>query len=200
MQRPFDQNADDFTLEKIIEFGFDQYAEAINEISGAATKELAIEQVWTKFVHGIIYILTIRLSDHLKWHYYDKRWEFTLRQNVQHHLGQSEDWIFCVWLVMHIYAMFNVTRFSAFVGITDVISSILSIRKLYIQPFDSVSWILTIKFLTFKDWECQTVKMHLSLKNWKSVIIHEMYGSVGWMMWKIFFSEKNLWLYKQITC
>jgi len=37
------------------------------------------------------------------------------------------------------YAMFDVTRFSAFVGITDVISSILSIRKLYIQPFDSVS-------------------------------------------------------------
>ncbi|WAR21987.1 DYH2-like protein [Mya arenaria] len=44
MQRPFDQNADDFTLERIIEFGFDQYAEGINEISGAATKELAIEQ------------------------------------------------------------------------------------------------------------------------------------------------------------
>jgi len=66
MQRPFDQNADDFTLEKIIEFGFDQYAEAINEISGAATKELAIEQVQTKFVHGIIDISTIRLSDHLK--------------------------------------------------------------------------------------------------------------------------------------
>lgn len=45
MQRQFDHQANDFTLEKIIEYGFDQYAEGINEISGAATKELAIEQV-----------------------------------------------------------------------------------------------------------------------------------------------------------
>ena len=44
MSRSFDQEAEDFTLEKIIEFGFDQYAEQINDISGAATKELAIEQ------------------------------------------------------------------------------------------------------------------------------------------------------------
>jgi len=45
MARPFDHEADDFTLEKIIEYGFDQFAEGINDISGAATKELAIEQV-----------------------------------------------------------------------------------------------------------------------------------------------------------
>ena len=45
MQRQFDHTAEDFTLEKIIEYGFDQFAEPINEISGAATKELAIEQV-----------------------------------------------------------------------------------------------------------------------------------------------------------
>lgn len=45
MQRQFNHEADDFTLEKIIEYGFDQYAETINEISGAATKELAIELV-----------------------------------------------------------------------------------------------------------------------------------------------------------
>ena len=45
MQRQFDHNSDDFTLERIIEFGFDQFAEQINDISGAATKELAIEQV-----------------------------------------------------------------------------------------------------------------------------------------------------------
>ena len=45
MARQFDHEADDFTLEKIIEFGFDQYAEQIGDISGAATKELAIEQV-----------------------------------------------------------------------------------------------------------------------------------------------------------
>ncbi|XP_052234681.1 dynein axonemal heavy chain 2-like isoform X14 [Dreissena polymorpha] len=44
MQRQFDHTAAEFTLEKIIEFGFDQYAESINEVSGAATKELAIEQ------------------------------------------------------------------------------------------------------------------------------------------------------------
>ncbi|CAL1538804.1 unnamed protein product [Lymnaea stagnalis] len=43
MNRTFDPESQDFTLEKIIEFGFDQYAEQINEISGAATKELAIE-------------------------------------------------------------------------------------------------------------------------------------------------------------
>lgn len=44
MQRQFDHKSVDFTLEKIIEFGFDQYAETIGDISGAATKELAIEQ------------------------------------------------------------------------------------------------------------------------------------------------------------
>ncbi|KAL3846382.1 hypothetical protein ACJMK2_017380 [Sinanodonta woodiana] len=44
MQRQFDHKAIDFTLERIIEYGFDQFAETINEISGAATKELAIEQ------------------------------------------------------------------------------------------------------------------------------------------------------------
>ncbi|XP_013412698.1 dynein heavy chain 2, axonemal [Lingula anatina] len=43
MQRSFDPESDDFTLEKIIEYGFDQYSEQINDISGAATKELAIE-------------------------------------------------------------------------------------------------------------------------------------------------------------
>ncbi|ESP04959.1 hypothetical protein LOTGIDRAFT_184938 [Lottia gigantea] len=44
MGRAFDYKAEDFTLEKIIEYGFDQFAEQINEISGAATKELTIEQ------------------------------------------------------------------------------------------------------------------------------------------------------------
>ncbi len=43
MGRQFDQEAEDFTLEKIIEWGFDQYAEKIGDISGAATKEMAIE-------------------------------------------------------------------------------------------------------------------------------------------------------------
>jgi len=40
----FDYRSDEFTLEKIVEWGFDQYAERIKEISGAASKELAIEQ------------------------------------------------------------------------------------------------------------------------------------------------------------
>ncbi|KAJ8310645.1 hypothetical protein KUTeg_012510 [Tegillarca granosa] len=44
MSRQFDHQAEDFTLEKIIDYGFDQYAEMINDVSGAATKELAIEQ------------------------------------------------------------------------------------------------------------------------------------------------------------
>ncbi|KAM4749227.1 dynein axonemal heavy chain 2 [Rhinophrynus dorsalis] len=44
VQRPFDQTAEDFTLEKIVELGFDQHVEKINEISTSATKELFIEQ------------------------------------------------------------------------------------------------------------------------------------------------------------
>ena len=44
MNKTFSPDSEDFTLERIIEYGFDQYAEKINEISGAATKELAIEK------------------------------------------------------------------------------------------------------------------------------------------------------------
>lgn len=43
MNRQFEPDSQDFTLEVIIDWGFDSYAEKINEISGAATKELAIE-------------------------------------------------------------------------------------------------------------------------------------------------------------
>ncbi len=43
MSRQFDAEAADFTLERIIDWGFDQYAEKISDISGAATKEMAIE-------------------------------------------------------------------------------------------------------------------------------------------------------------
>ena len=43
VQRPFDENSKEFTLELIIELGLDQYSEAIGEISAAASKELAIE-------------------------------------------------------------------------------------------------------------------------------------------------------------
>nr|XP_046242172.1 dynein axonemal heavy chain 2 isoform X2 [Scatophagus argus] len=40
----YDQTSTEFTLEKIIFLGFDKYADKICEISGAATKELSIEQ------------------------------------------------------------------------------------------------------------------------------------------------------------
>lgn len=45
MHRTFDHSSEDFTLEKIINYGFDQYSEFIAEVSYSATKELAIEQV-----------------------------------------------------------------------------------------------------------------------------------------------------------
>ncbi len=48
MARDFDQTADDFTLEKIINLGFDHYAGFISELSQAATKELAIEKALDK--------------------------------------------------------------------------------------------------------------------------------------------------------
>ncbi|KAM6949562.1 LOW QUALITY PROTEIN: dynein axonemal heavy chain 2 [Aplochiton taeniatus] len=44
VQRSFDQTSADFTLEKIVALGLDQYADKISEISGAASKELSIEQ------------------------------------------------------------------------------------------------------------------------------------------------------------
>ncbi|XP_071165421.1 dynein axonemal heavy chain 2-like [Mytilus edulis] len=44
MGKDFDHKSNDFTLEKIIEMGFDHYAELIHDISEAATKELVIEQ------------------------------------------------------------------------------------------------------------------------------------------------------------
>ena len=43
MNKNFSPDSEDFTLEKIIEYGFDSYADKINEISGAASKELLIE-------------------------------------------------------------------------------------------------------------------------------------------------------------
>ena len=43
MNKTFQPTSEDFTLERIIEYGFDQYAEKICEISGAASKELQIE-------------------------------------------------------------------------------------------------------------------------------------------------------------
>lgn len=45
IQKSFDHASDSFTLEQIINLGLDQYAEQISAISGAASKELSIEQV-----------------------------------------------------------------------------------------------------------------------------------------------------------
>ena len=45
VQKPFDHESDTFTLEKIVNLNLDQFAEQISEISGAASKELSIEQV-----------------------------------------------------------------------------------------------------------------------------------------------------------
>ncbi|KAI5104428.1 dynein heavy chain 2, axonemal isoform X1 [Silurus meridionalis] len=44
VQRSFDQNSTEFTLEEIVALGLDQHAERVCEISGAASKELSIEQ------------------------------------------------------------------------------------------------------------------------------------------------------------
>ncbi|XP_062849650.1 dynein axonemal heavy chain 2 [Trichomycterus rosablanca] len=44
VQRSFDQNSENFTLEEIVTLGLEQHAERICEISGAASKELFIEQ------------------------------------------------------------------------------------------------------------------------------------------------------------
>ncbi|TGZ66460.1 hypothetical protein CRM22_005313 [Opisthorchis felineus] len=43
MNKQFDENSADFTLERIVQLGFEQHAEIVHEISGAASKELAIE-------------------------------------------------------------------------------------------------------------------------------------------------------------
>ena len=45
IQKPFNPESDEFTLEKIIELGFDQHSDVIAEISTAASKELAIENL-----------------------------------------------------------------------------------------------------------------------------------------------------------
>lgn len=45
VQRSFDQDSSEFTLEEIVALGLDEHAERICEISGAASKELSIEQV-----------------------------------------------------------------------------------------------------------------------------------------------------------
>ncbi len=45
VQQTFDPTSADFTLEQIVALGLDHHAERISDISGAASKELSIEQV-----------------------------------------------------------------------------------------------------------------------------------------------------------
>lgn len=45
MQQSFEQASKDFTMEKIIDLGMEQYHESIANISSAASKELVIEKV-----------------------------------------------------------------------------------------------------------------------------------------------------------
>ncbi|XP_061138372.1 dynein axonemal heavy chain 2 [Syngnathus typhle] len=61
VQSSFDPTSADFNLEKIISLGFDKYSEKINAISGAASKELSIEQgleeivkTWEEMILDII--------------------------------------------------------------------------------------------------------------------------------------------------
>ncbi|XP_077357601.1 dynein axonemal heavy chain 2 isoform X2 [Festucalex cinctus] len=61
VQSSFDHMSNDFNLEKIISLGFDKYADKISEISGAASKELSIEQgleeivkTWNEMILDII--------------------------------------------------------------------------------------------------------------------------------------------------
>lgn len=58
MARDFDQTAEDFTLEKMIDLGFDRYAGFISELSQAATKELAIERALDK-IEGLWAIIEL---------------------------------------------------------------------------------------------------------------------------------------------
>lgn len=49
--RSFDEASAEFTLERIVEFGFDTHAEFINQVSSSASKELIIETVSVTFLH-----------------------------------------------------------------------------------------------------------------------------------------------------
>ncbi len=52
VQKPFDQESEEFTLEKIIELGLNQFSETVGDISTAASKELSIEQVQMYWYHS----------------------------------------------------------------------------------------------------------------------------------------------------
>jgi len=83
-------------------------------------------------VHAID-VSTNRLSDHLKWRYvWQKAGIYVIGYNVIWANQKTESYVYR-WL--RALALFNVTRFSAFVGESDVISSILSvnIHKLYLM-------------------------------------------------------------------
>jgi len=77
----------------------------------------------------LIEVLTTNLTDHLKWCLVQTKGWKLCNYKPQHHLGQSENLIFCVLLALA-HAMLYVTRFPPFFRALDVISSVLSIRQL----------------------------------------------------------------------
>ena len=56
VQKPFEHESDEFTLEKIIELGLNQFSETVGDISTAASKELSIEQVGTRTIANTMYM------------------------------------------------------------------------------------------------------------------------------------------------
>lgn len=64
--RSFDEASAEFTLERIVEFGFDTHAEFINQVSSSASKELIIETVSVTYLHThslqYMHILSFSLS------------------------------------------------------------------------------------------------------------------------------------------
>ena len=67
----------------------------IKKRNGALLQTIVLLLVYKALIYRILYISSINLSTELlKWRPMpDKTRKFTLRHNVQRHLGQSEDWI-----------------------------------------------------------------------------------------------------------
>jgi len=70
-------------------------------------------------------VSTSRLWDHLKWRFVTQM----AGNHNTYHLNETEDWIFCVTLATHTCNVWC-NMFPAFVGASDVNSSVLSIREL----------------------------------------------------------------------
>jgi len=69
-------------------------------MSGFIKELLLSSYIQSNLGRIFLYTLINISTDRLKWHPMpDQKQEFTLRHNVQRHLGQSEDWIFWALLV-----------------------------------------------------------------------------------------------------